>query len=145
MIRINIHQTFSSLLAQAFHTLMRMVICCGNFLSVARSNSWPSLMRIVARGSQLPLDPPQITTAGIWPTVCLPPPLLLFFFPCFYSLILNRIRIILIPSLLLHTSLVSPLSLLDIQSLLPPVFLPLFSTFPHLYKGPGNISLPQAN
>lgn len=95
-------------MAQAFHALMRMVICCGNFLSVVRSNSWPSLMRIVARGSQLPSDLPQITTAGKWPALCLPQPHLFspLSSPCRYlhfhysfmycNYYLNRIRIILI-------------------------------------------------
>lgn len=42
--------------AQASLAPLRMVICCGNFLAVAHSSSWPSLMRLSVRGSRSATD-----------------------------------------------------------------------------------------
>ncbi len=142
-----------------------MVICCGNFLSVVRSSSWPSLMRIVARGSQLPSDLPQITTAGIWPAVRLPQPHL--FPPLFFPLSLSSLPLFLyvLLSLLYENQyyfnfIILQENVLQFDSSLPLChfflylifssytllpFLSLSSTFPHLYKGPGNISLAPAS
>lgn len=138
-------KTFSGPIAQAFHALMRMVIFCGNFLSAVHSFQCLTLpYEDCSQRLQLPPDLPQITTAGIWPTVCLPQHHLLplLFFPsvtvlaCVIPMFCPGIRFVLIasyykrvliwcicaPLLLLHTSVVLHLSPLDILSLLPPVF-----------------------
>ena len=121
-IRMSILQAFFSSIAGAFHSLMRMVICCCNFLSVVRSNSWPSLMRIVARGFQLPPDLPQITTAWIWRCA--------FLIPIF----------LLLSELFNHYITMKCLSDTHGNHVLPCHISTLPSTIPYLCKGPISLS-----